>query len=356
MDTKMVTIDRASFHQSELREAGRILREGGLVAFPTETVYGLGGNALDATAAARIYAAKGRPSDNPLIVHIAEIADMEALAAEVPEAAYRLAERFWPGPMTMILKKKELVPMATTGGLSTVAIRLPSDEIARALIRESGCYIAAPSANASGRPSPTTAAHVAEDLGGRIEMILDGGACQIGLESSILDLSGEQPMILRPGFLTKEDFEAVIQGVEYDRAVLARQPQECVVAKAPGMKYRHYAPKGQIYIVEGERKAVIRKINALAAEQERRGIRTAVLCTEETKEAYQCAHVVSLGALSGETEISAHLFAALRSFDTEQIAVIYSESFEHTRLSGAIMNRLRKAAGYQTISAEKAEG
>lgn len=349
MNTKIVPIDRKTFQQQDLSEAGEIIRQGGLVAFPTETVYGLGGNALDETAAVRIYAAKGRPSDNPLIIHIADIDDMEDLAVRIPEAAYRLAERFWPGPMTMILNKKDIVPRATTGGLQTVAIRLPSDEIARALIRESGCYIAAPSANASGRPSPTTAGHVTEDLSGRIEMILDGGASDIGLESSIIDLSGEQPMILRPGFITKEDFEQVVFGVAYDRAVLARQPQESIVAKAPGMKYRHYAPKGQITIVEGEQSAVIDKINELTAEQENKGIRVAVLCAEETKEQYHCKHIVSLGALREETEISAHLFAALRSFDTEQIAVIYSESFEQTRLSQAIMNRLRKAAGYQMI-------
>lgn len=351
MNTKIVSVNREDFCQSDLKEAGEIIRQGGLVAFPTETVYGLGGNALDETAAARIYAAKGRPSDNPLIVHIAEISDIEALAVSIPDVAYRLAERFWPGPMTMILNKKELVPMATTGGLQTVAIRLPSDEIARALIRESGCFIAAPSANASGRPSPTTAAHVVEDLSGRIEMIIDGGASDIGLESSIIDLSGTQPMILRPGFITKEDFAQVVSEVDYDRAVLARQPQESIVAKAPGMKYRHYAPKGQIYIVEGQQEAVTKKINELVSEQKQQGVKVAVLCAEETKNQYQCDKVVSLGTLKGETEISAHLFGALRSFDTEQIAVIYSESFEQTRLSKAIMNRLRKAAGYQMIQA-----
>lgn len=349
METKIITIDRKHPDMESLQEAGKILRQGGLVAFPTETVYGLGGDGLKADAAARIYAAKGRPSDNPLILHIAKVEDMEQLAEDIPPLAYRLAEKFWPGPLTMILKKRAVVPYATTGGLETVAIRMPSDEIARAIIQASGTYIAAPSANLSGRPSPTRAAHVIEDLSGRIEMIVDGGDSDIGLESSIIDLSGEVPMILRPGYITKEDFEQVVSEVEYDRAVLATKPQESIVAKAPGMKYRHYAPKGQIIIVEGASSAVVEKINALTAEQEAKGIRVAVLCAEETKAEYCCSHVYSLGSLKNEKEISSHLFAALRNFDTEQMEVIYSESFEHTKLAGAIMNRLRKAAGYQTI-------
>ncbi len=349
METKIVKIDREHPDRELLAEAGRLLREGALVAFPTETVYGLGGDGLKEDAAARIYAAKGRPSDNPLIIHIADMEALKLLAVDIPELAYRLAEKFWPGPLTMILKKSAVVPYATTGGLETVAVRMPSDEIAREIIRTSGTYIAAPSANLSGRPSPTRAEHVIEDLSGRVEMIVDGGASDIGLESSIIDLSGEVPMILRPGFITKEDFEQIVAEVEYDRAVLATKPQESVVAKAPGMKYRHYAPKGQITIVEGEMEAVVRTINALVAEQEKQGIRTAVLCAEETKGNYVCHHIYSLGSLKSEKEISAHLFAALRSFDTEQMEVIYSESFGETRLAGAIMNRLRKAAGYQIL-------
>ena len=349
METKIITIDRENPNKELLAEAGELLRKGALVAFPTETVYGLGGDGLQEDAAARIYAAKGRPSDNPLILHIADIKALEVLAVDIPELAYRLADKFWPGPLTMILKKSEVVPYATTGGLDTVAIRMPSDEIAREIILASGTYIAAPSANLSGRPSPTKAEHVIEDLSGRIEMIVDGGDSDIGLESSIIDLSGDVPMILRPGFITKEDFEQVVAEVTYDSAVLATKPQESVVAKAPGMKYRHYAPKGQITIVEGEASAVVAKINALAAEQEAKGCRVAVLCAEETKEKYCCGHVYSLGSLKSEKEISAHLFAVLRAFDTEQMEVIFSESFEHTRLAKAIMNRLRKAAGYQTI-------
>lgn len=351
METKVIKIDRNHLDMELIKEAGRLLKNGALVAFPTETVYGLGGDGLQESAAARIYAAKGRPSDNPLILHIAEVSDIEKLAVEIPELAYRLAEQFWPGPLTMILKKSAVVPYTTTGGLDTVAIRMPSDKIAREIIRASGTYIAAPSANLSGRPSPTKAEHVIEDLAGRVEMIVDGGDSDIGLESSIIDLSGEIPMILRPGYITKEDFEQIAARVEYDSAVLATRPQESVVAKAPGMKYRHYAPKGQITIVEGKPSAVVDKINALVAEQEAQGCRVAVLCAEETRNQYSCAKVFSLGSLKSEKEISSHLFAALRAFDTEQIEVIYSESFENTKLANAIMNRLRKAAGYQTLQA-----
>lgn len=352
METKVITIDRKNPDKELLKEAGRLLKEGALVAFPTETVYGLGGDGLKADAAARIYEAKGRPSDNPLILHIADISALKVLAVDIPELAYRLAEKFWPGPLTMILKKSPVVPYATTGGLETVAIRMPSDDIAREIIRASGTYIAAPSANLSGRPSPTKAEHVIEDLSGRVELIVDGGDSDIGLESSIIDLSGEVPLILRPGYITKEDFEQVVAEVEYDSAVLATKPQESVVARAPGMKYRHYAPKGQITIVEGKTTAVIQKINLLTAEQEAKGVRVAVLCAEETKKQYVCRHVFSLGSLKSEKEISAHLFAALRSFDTEEMEVIYSESFEDTKLAKAIMNRLRKAAGYQILPAE----
>lgn len=353
MRTKIVTIDRGNMDMEAIKDAGQILANGGLVAFPTETVYGLGGDGLKENAAARIYAAKGRPSDNPLILHIAELSALEVLAKEVPELAYRLAEKFWPGPLTMILKKSEIVPYATTGGLDTVAIRMPSDEIAREIIRASGTYIAAPSANLSGRPSPTKAEHVVEDLAGRVEMIVDGGASDIGLESSIIDLSGDVPMILRPGFITKEDFEQIVAEVEYDKAVLATKPQESVVAKAPGMKYRHYAPQGQIYIVEGETDRVVSTINELSGKAAEAGVRVAVLCAEETKDKYTCERIFSLGSLKSEKEISAHLFAALRAFDTERITVIYSESFENTKLHQAIMNRLRKAAGYQTIQAKE---
>lgn len=226
METKIVRINRDNFCEEELLEAADYIASGRLVAFPTETVYGLGGNAFDETAAGRIYAAKGRPSDNPLIVHIADAGDLSALADDIPETAYLLAEHFWPGPLTMILKKSRAVPKATTGGLDTVAIRMPSDKIAAALIRLSGVYIAAPSANTSGRPSTTRAEHVIEDLSGKIDMIIDGGSSQIGLESTIVDLTGEVPLILRPGYITAEDLANVLGEVQFDEGVLKRSATE----------------------------------------------------------------------------------------------------------------------------------
>ena len=236
MNTKLVKIEN---NPQVFREAGDILKAGGLVAFPTETVYGLGGNALDASAAKKIYAAKGRPSDNPLIVHVADTKSLYELASFVPDNAKKLADRFWPGPLTMILPKKESVPDGTTGGLKTVAVRMPDHPAALELIRTSGVYIAAPSANTSGRPSPTCAEHVMEDLDGKIEMILDGGTVGIGIESTIVDLTGDIPVILRPGYITKQMLEEVIGEVTVDPAVLSRHPDPGLKPKAPGMKYKH---------------------------------------------------------------------------------------------------------------------
>ena len=246
METIIKKIDIENLAPSDLREAAEFIREGKLVAFPTETVYGLGGNAYDSTASARIYAAKGRPSDNPLIVHISEFEEIKPLVKELPDVAKALADRFWPGPLTMILDKSDAIPKETTGGLDTVAIRMPSHIIANMLIKEAGVPIAAPSANASGRPSTTKAEHVIEDLSGRIDMIIDGGSSDIGLESTIVDLTVKPALILRPGYITIEMLREVIPDIEYDRAVLKRIKDDTIVAKAPGMKYRHYAPKGEL--------------------------------------------------------------------------------------------------------------
>lgn len=349
MNTEIVKINRERFEEEELAKAAEFLREGKLVAFPTETVYGLGGNAFDETASARIYAAKGRPSDNPLIVHIAEVGALAELAAEVPESAYLLAEAFWPGPLTMILKKSDRVPKATTGGLDTVAIRMPADEIASALIRLSGVYVAAPSANASGRPSTTKAEHVIEDLNGKIDMIVDGGASEIGLESTIVDLTGEVPLILRPGYISAEMLAEVLGEVRFDEAVLKRSPAENIVAKAPGMKYRHYAPKAPLYIVEGKSEEVIRYINTEAVKNAAEGKITGILATEETKKCYTGGMVFSAGERENAETIAAGLFDTLRSFDETGVSVIYSESFADNPLGTAIMNRLLKAAGYHMI-------
>lgn len=329
--------------------AEQFLKDGELVAFPTETVYGLGGDALHEEAAKKIYAAKGRPSDNPLIVHIADIDALKVLADEVPQAAYDLSEAFWPGPLTMILNKSRIVPYGTTGGLDTVAIRMPSHPVAHQLIQESGVYIAAPSANISGRPSPTTAQHVIEDMDGRIAMIIDGGSCEIGLESTIVDLAGKQPLILRPGFITLEDLQKVLPQITYDPAVISRQRNDHIVAKAPGMKYRHYAPKGELTIFEGDAEKVIETINRMSKERVKQNQKVGVLATNETKDQYSYGTIKSIGSRKEEKEIAAHLFSILREFDSIGVTYIYSESFDDNSLSQAIMNRLLKAAGYQVI-------
>lgn len=330
-----------------IQEAAKILNNKGLVAFPTETVYGLGANALDEEAAAKIYEAKGRPSDNPLIVHIADIDAVYTLASEVPENAVLLMEAFWPGPLTIILPKVGIVPDGTTGGLDTVAIRMPSHPVALELIRESGLYIAAPSANSSGRPSPTLASHVMEDMDGRIEAVIDGGAVGIGIESTIVDLTGDIPTILRPGFITKSMLEAIVGEVAIDPALV--EPDPNLRPKAPGMKYTHYAPKGQLTIVEGHN-GVAEKINSLVQEKASQGYTVAVITTRENASAYDCPYVLVAGERSHGETIAANLYAVLRQCDDLGCDYIYSEAFGDSELGGAIMNRLLKAAGHRVIN------
>lgn len=347
METQIRKLNYEAIDMDIIKEAGKILKEGGLVAFPTETVYGLGGDALNPVSSEKIYAAKGRPSDNPLIVHIAEKSDVYRIGKEISEKAEQLMEAFWPGPLTLIFRKRDLVPEKTTGGLGTVAVRMPSDKIAAAFIRAAGGFVAAPSANASGRPSTTSAEHVMEDLDGRIEMILDGGQAVIGLESAIVDVSEERPVILRPGVITKAMMEAVIGPMETDQAMIA--PDSGIKPKAPGMKYRHYAPKAELTIVEGEMEAVIVMINRLAEETEAKGKKVGIIATDETAYRYEKGLVRSLGARGREEEISMHLFGVLRSFDETDVDCIYSESFENAAIGQAIMNRLLKAAGHRVI-------
>lgn len=339
---------RSGIDEAGIRRAGGILKRGGLVAFPTETVYGLGANALDKTAAKRIYRAKGRPSDNPLIVHIADWEDIFLIAREVPEQAKKLADAFWPGPLTMILKKTDAVPTATTGGLDTVAVRMPDHEIARALIRAGGGYVAAPSANTSGRPSPTTAQHVADDMDGRIEMIIDGGPSGIGLESTIVDLTEGTPVILRPGYINEQMLGQVLGCVETDRALIS--DDDNIRPKAPGMKYRHYAPKASLFIVEGETERVRQKINEMAMQYALRGERVGVIGTDESLGYYREGIVKSIGSRMDEISIAQHLYAILRDFDELDVSAIYSESFQTPQMGQAIMNRLIKAAGHQIIN------
>lgn len=349
MRTIIEKLDENQIDEQTIARAGEVLKSGGLVAFPTETVYGLGANALDERAAERTYAAKGRPSDNPLIVHIADTEALESIVRNVPEKAYAVIERFWPGPLTLIFEKDEKVPYGTTGGLDTVAVRMPVNEIARQLIRAGGGYVSAPSANTSGRPSPTSAQHVADDLDGKIEMILDGGNVEIGVESSILDMTVEPPMILRPGAITKEMLEEVIGEVSVDHALLDDNASEA--PKAPGMKYRHYAPKAQLILVEGEPEEAVKAIRQIAYEQTRLGYQVGIIATNETVDSYTTGIVKNIGTRNSESSIAKNLYRVLREFDEEEVSYIYSESFGKDGLGDAIMNRLEKAAGHHTIQA-----
>ena len=347
METKVFVARDNYIKDEELKEASAVIRSGGLVAFPTETVYGLGGDATNPEASRKIYAAKGRPSDNPLIVHIADFSQLRNIVAEVPQEAEKLAEAFWPGPLTMILRKNDVIPYETTGGLDTVAIRMPSHPVARAFLQDSGCMIAAPSANTSGRPSPTTAQHVWEDLHGKIEILLDGGPVGIGIESTIVDLSEERPMILRPGFITQEMLSAVLGDVGMDPGLASENSKQ--PPNAPGMRYRHYAPKADLTLVEGTMEEVISKINALTREAQAMGKSVGVLATEENKDCYVADHVIVIGQRQDEAEIARHLFDVLRQFDDLQVDLIYSESFVAAGVGQAIMNRLLKAAGHKRI-------
>lgn len=351
MDTIIRKTDGGKSDRAVIKEAGRILREGGLVAFPTETVYGLGANALQETASGKIYEAKGRPSDNPLIVHIARASDLKEIAAAIPEDAKKLADAFWPGPLTMIFRKTDKVPYGTTGGLDTVAVRMPDHPTALAVIREGGGFIAAPSANTSGRPSPTRASHVAEDLSGRIDMIVDGGEVGIGLESTIVDMSTDRPMILRPGYITQEMLEPLIGEVDLDPALSSGKELK-EAPKAPGMKYRHYAPKANLAVVEGKASEVVRTINQLAEEKRRLGFKVGIIATEETLGCYLYGEVKSIGTREQEETIARNLYAVLREFDEMDVDYIFSEAFNEEGIGQAIMNRLLKAAGQQVIQTD----
>ena len=365
METKRIKInDTKNINDEELKKAAQILRDGGLVAFPTETVYGLGGNALDEKAAGKIYAAKGRPSDNPLIAHVSCAAEVTPLVKYIPEAGKKLMDAFWPGPLTIIFPKSDIVPYGTTGGLDTVAVRMPVDPVANRLIALAGVPVAAPSANTSGRPSPTTADHVWQDLNGKIEMIIDGGPVGIGVESTIVDVSGDVPAVLRPGAITMEMLKDVLGEVTIDPAILGPMA-EGVRPKAPGMKYKHYAPKADLTLVEpanvadarktGEAVAMtqeqveqmVKTVWKLAKEKIDAGCKVGIICTDESSSRYPQGEVRSIGARKSQESVAHNLYALLREFDDLKVDYIFSESFTQDHLGQAIMNRLSKAAGYQ---------
>lgn len=348
MNTKIDILDTKNLDKDVIFTIGNIIRNGGLVAFPTETVYGLGANALDSEAVKKIFVAKGRPQDNPLIVHIAEFNELDGLVQNIPDIAKKLMKCFWPGPMTLILEKKPIIPDTTSAGLKSIGIRMPSDIIAREIIKSSGVPIAAPSANISGRPSPTDMERCVEDLNGKIDYIIGGETSKVGLESTIIDCTVNPPCVLRPGGITLEMLKKVDEKIYIDKAIMEK-PKENLKPKAPGMKYRHYAPKAPVKIVKGELKKTIAKINEIVQNYIGQGKKVGIMATDETKDLYKDALVISLGSRKDLNSIGKNLFETLRCFDDKEVDIILSEAFDEIGFGVAIMNRLNKSAGFNII-------
>lgn len=356
METKILTISSDTGIEeriSSLSEAGEIIQKGGLVAFPTETVYGLGGDALNPESSRKIYEAKGRPSDNPLIVHIADIDDLNNIVSEVPDFAKKLADEFWPGPLTMVFNKSDKVPYQTTGGLNTVAVRMPSHKLARDFIKAAGGYVAAPSANLSGKPSPTSAKYVIQDMMGRIDMIIDYKSDEdmdIGLESTIVDTTGDKPMILRPGYITRKMVDDIVGETDIDVTIMDADSK--VAPKAPGMKYRHYAPKGELVLVAGDADRAIEYINKQIAAYSKDGKRTGIIGIDEFIDRYNADSVKNAGSKEAPEQMAQRLYTFLREFDDENIEYMYAHvcsEIENSGLGQAVMNRLLKAAGHKIV-------
>lgn len=342
----MQTLRLSASQEDTAAKAAEIIQSGGLVALPTETVYGLGADGLNPQAVAKIFIAKGRPQDNPLILHIADAGQMEALCHHIPKAAYALADAFWPGPLTMVLPANSLIPKCTTGGLSTVAVRCPDSPITRQIIRLSGVPIAAPSANLSGKPSTTTAAHVLNDHDGKIDAVVDGGPCAVGVESTIVDLTEDRPRLLRPGGITPEQLIQVLGDLVIDKAV-TQQLKEDDVVKAPGMKYRHYAPQCEVIIVAGSRQAASSYIHAHYQENDR------VLCFAEELPLYADCNPLPYGQEADTATLSAGLFAALRELDSPKVKTVFARCPEGGGMAYAVQNRLKKAAAFRVVQAEE---
>lgn len=349
MNTQLLPATEAS-----LALAARLLADGELVAFPTETVYGLGANALDAEAVRGIFAAKGRPADNPLIVHIHDRSQLKDIC-EVNDLAHRLMDAFWPGPLTIILPRKAAVPDVVTAKLDTVAVRMPSHPVAMAMLKACSLPVAAPSANRSGKPSPTSAQHVFDDMDGRIPLILDGGESDVGLESTVISLVGEKPCILRPGGVTKAMLEAVIGEVDLAGSIL-RPLEKGEKALSPGMMYKHYSPDGQVTLIEGEESAVVEALRRLYAHADGEGHRACVMCFTEHVEALADCHPHDIGSKDDPAEVARRLFATLRALDDEQMDVIFSEVVPPEGVGLAVMNRLGRAAAFRTVQAEEIVG
>lgn len=351
--TIVLRVDPQKPEADKIRIAADLIRNGGTVAFPTETVYGLGADALNPRAVLSLFRAKRRPLDNPPIVHVSSITDVHKLAKQVPAEAVKLMREFWPGPLTLIFKRSGIVPSVTVAGLDTVAVRMPRHNVALALITESGCVIAAPSANLAGRPSPTSAEHVLEDLNGRIDAILDAGPTQVGLESTVLDLTSSPPQVLRPGGIPFEALKRAMRKVELNTVVIAEKPVQVDKARSPGMKHKHYAPKAEVVVVEGELSAVVRKINELVEYCRAQAKRVGVLATEETASCYAADVVKSLGSRNDLGEVASNLFRLLREFDLDGVDVIIAEGVPMEGMGLAVMNRLRKASGYHIVKARR---
>jgi L-threonylcarbamoyladenylate synthase len=345
--TLVLKVDSQKPEKEKIRIAANFIKKGGLVAFPTETVYGLGADALKPKAVLALFEAKKRPLDNPPIVHVGSSQDVYRLAKTVPFEAEELMRKFWPGPLTLIFKRSEIVPDVTVAGLETIAIRMPRHDVALALIRESNRPIAAPSANLAGKPSPTTAKHVWDDLNGRIDAILDAGPTNIGVESTVLDLTVDPPQILRPGGTPYEALKEVLGNVKLHPIVIAERELTVERARSPGMKHKHYAPKADVVVVEGEVSAVIEKVKKLAKSYRLKGAKVGVLATDETLGCYEADAVKSLGSRSDLAVIAKNLFRLLREFDVESVDIIIAEGVPTEGLGLAVMNRLRKASGYK---------
>jgi L-threonylcarbamoyladenylate synthase len=347
--TVVLKVDSQQPDIEKVRVAAGIIRKGGLVAFPTETVYGLGADALNSKAVLALFKAKKRPFDNPPIVHVENIRDVYRLAEQVPQKADQLMKEFWPGPLTLVFKRSEIVPEVTVAGLDTIAVRMPQHPVALALIRESRCPIAAPSANLAGKPSPTSADHVFNDLNGRINAILDGGPTRIGVESTVLDLSTDPAMVLRPGGTSLETLKMILGDVKLHPFVVAEKELAIENTRSPGMKHRHYAPKAPVIVVEGTITAVMATVKLLITNYWLQDKRVGVLATAETAWAYEADVVKSLGSRRNMDAMAANLFRLLREFDEENVDVIITESVPTEGLGLAVMNRLRKASGYHIV-------
>lgn len=343
MHTEILVLDGSQNDINKIQKAGKIIREGGLVAFPTETVYGLGANALDVQAVKGIFKAKGRPSDNPLIVHIYKMEQVNELTHGVTDDTKKVMKKFWPGPITFVLPKSQLIPKNVTAGLSTVGLRMPDNKIALELLKAAQVPIAAPSANISGKPSPTTAQHVIDDLYGKVDIIIDGGDSTVGVESTVIDMTLPKPAILRPGGITPEKLEKAI-GEIYFASVFENVEEDSFKPKAPGMKYKHYSPKAEVIVVTGEN--LIEKILKLAEEHSQKGISVGIMCTEKNMDSFSKYRTFCMGNDKRPIEIAQGLFNTLRRFDSTDVDIIIAEGILDEGIGLAIMNRLCKAAGY----------